>query len=83
MELAKTMTVTIPACENHAGFHAMRVEISTKCPICGGPRGEPYAGLSYDGSMRLQVSQWNNPCGHIDKYSSVREEVKAKQVAQN
>lgn len=71
------MKVTIPACEQHQGFYAMSIEISDNCPVCGGLRGSTYPGLSYDGSRRLNVDCWNNPCGHIDKYSDVRKEYEA------
>jgi hypothetical protein len=66
--------VTIPGCMNHAGHHAIQVTVDWVCPECGAPRGEPYKALSYDGSRRLGVDSWRNPCGHIDGYPSVREE---------
>lgn len=70
------MVVTIPACSEHAGFpgNTITVEISDRCPVCGGPRGKPYETISYDGSRRLAVDGWKNPCGHVDKYSDVRKE---------
>ena len=70
------MRVTIPSCEQHEGFFSMTVTISDYCPKCGGKRGVPYKGFSYDGSRRLVVDCWENPCGHVDKYSEVREEVR-------
>jgi hypothetical protein len=69
------MKVIIPARVEHDGFHSMTVEIADVCPVCGGPRGKPHPGISYDGSRRLAVDCWENPCGHIDKYSSVRREL--------
>lgn len=68
--------VLIPACEIHEGIHALTVHLRWICPICGGERGEIHRALSYDGSRRLVVSGWNNPCGHIDKYADVLEEAK-------
>jgi ribosomal protein S8 len=70
------MTVSIPRIEQHEGYpgNIITIEISNKCPICGGKRGEPHKVLSYDGSRRLEVDGWQNPCGHIDKYESVRQE---------
>jgi hypothetical protein len=65
------MKVTIPSRPQHEGIYSVDVEISDACPVCGGPRGIPYGGLSYDGSRRLHVSQWDNPCGHIDRYPDV------------
>jgi len=71
------MKVMIPACSQHAGFEWNRItaEIADTCPQCGGPRGEPFNGFSFDGSRRLVVSQWNNPCGHVDYYEDVRQEI--------
>lgn len=80
------MTVTIPACEQHEGFASMTVTISDYCPKCGKKRGVDtiHKGFSYDGSRRLVVDCWTNPCGHIDKYSEVREEVKRnKEIEEN
>lgn len=69
-----TMTVTIPAKTEHEGLFSAQVTISDKCPVCGGDRGKKFSGVSFDGSHRLDVDQWNNPCGHVDKYSAVRKE---------
>ena len=67
-------TVIVPAMEQHQGLHKIKVTLRWMCPQCGGPRGEIFDTLSYDGSRRLNVHGWNNPCGHIDKYSDVRRE---------
>lgn len=68
------MIVTIPSSSEHNGYGLMTVEISDNCPVCGGPRGQVYGTLSYDGSRRVNCDGWNNPCGHIDLYSDVRAE---------
>ncbi len=65
-------TVTIPACTEHNGLHAMTITVPWLCRVCGGPRGEPVSGISFDGSRRLQVHTWSNPCGHIERYVDVR-----------
>lgn len=72
------MTVKIPICAEHAGspLCLKTVIIADKCPVCGGERGATYQGFSYDGSRRLVVDCWQNPCGHIDKYSDVLAEAK-------
>ena len=67
-----TRTVIIPACYEHAGMLSWTVDLEWVCPVCGGPRGEPSGGFSYDGSRRLVVSVWKNPCGHVDKYEDIR-----------
>lgn len=69
-----TKTVRIPACAEHNGFYSIDVTLIWECPTCGGPRGEVFDTLSYDGSRRLGVHGWKNPCGHIDSYSAVRRE---------
>lgn len=72
-----TRTVTIPAMTEHDGYHACRVIVEWKCPKCGGPRGEVFDTVSYDGSRRLYCDGWRNPCGHVDKYSDMRAEAKS------
>lgn len=71
--MAERRVVTIPATAEHAGFQSMTVELPWTCLVCGGPRGEPYKGLSFDGSRRLAVDLWKNPCGHNETYGLVRE----------
>lgn len=70
------MIVTIPSSPHHNGQGFVTLEISDNCPVCGGPRGSVFGTHSYDGSRRLNVDGWHNPCGHVDTYSSVREEGK-------
>lgn len=74
------MIVTIPKIVEHAGHdcNLMTIEISDYCPVCGGKRGEPFQTRSYDGSRIVIVSGWTNPCGHVDKYSAVRDEFYAR-----
>lgn len=71
---ATTRTVTIPACDDHAGYARTTVTLTWTCPVCSGPRGPVAPTISYDGSRRLACDGWQNPCGHIDFYSSVRRE---------
>ena len=47
------------------------VEISTKCPVCGGPRGEPTFSRFHEDGDWYDVSTWDNPCGHLDRYAKV------------
>lgn len=68
------MIVTIPASSNHNGIGLATFEISDSCPICNGPRGEVFGTHSFDGSRRLNVDGWKNPCGHVDTYKAIREE---------
>lgn len=68
-----TRTVTIPALAQHDGYHSMTATLPWVCLRCGAPRGEPYRTRSYDGSRILECDGWTNPCGHLEKYSEVRE----------
>ena len=68
------VTVEIPACAEHNGFHSVRVTLLWECPQCGGPRGEVFRTISYDGSRRLGCDGWKNPCGHVDYYADLRRE---------
>lgn len=65
-------TVTIPERAEHEGVDALTLTLPWRCIHCGGPRGEPFAGLSYDGSRRLAVHCWHNPCGHVERYDEIR-----------
>ncbi len=70
------MTVTIPRIQEHEGYpgNLITISISNECPKCLGKRGKVFDGLSYDGSRRLNVSCWVNPCGHVDTYVNVVKE---------
>ena len=63
-------SVYIPAREQHEGFYGVAVLLRWTCPTCAGPRGEIHPARSYDGSRILTVDGWENPCGHVDKYST-------------
>lgn len=65
-------TVIIPGCDQHEGLYSLSVTLQWACLHCGGPRGEPFDSLSFDGSRRLKVHSWSNPCGHIETYAEVR-----------
>lgn len=68
------MKVTIPACSNHYGIYKIEVDVEWVCPVCGKPRGEIKKVKSYDGCRWMIVDGWENPCGHVDLYSTVRYE---------
>lgn len=70
------MIVTIPSSQFHGGLGLISLEISDLCPVCNGPRGQVFGTHSFDGSRRLNVDGWNNPCGHIDYYDAIRKEGK-------
>lgn len=68
-----TMIVTIPSTKEHAGQGLRTFKVSDQCPVCGGPRGPVFGVHSYDGSRRLNCDGWENPCGHLDTYTLIRE----------
>lgn len=70
------MIVTIPSTAEHNGYGLVTLKISDKCPICKKPRGRIFGTDSFDGSRRINVDGWINDCGHIDRYSNVRDEGK-------
>lgn len=74
-----TKTVRIPGSDQHEGWHSIEVTLIWECPTCGGPRGEVFDTLSFDGSRRLGVHGWRNPCGHLDGYADVRREARGRQ----
>jgi len=47
------------------------VEISDKCPVCGGPRGLPTWHHFCEDDNWLTVNVWKNECGHVDLYKDV------------
>lgn len=53
------------------------ITIADTCPTCGGPRGEPRMARQCDDGEWFNVSRWENPCGHIDRYADVLQEVAA------
>ncbi len=71
-------TVEIPRVSEHEGYpgNIIRVNLKWVCPVCGAVRGNTVRSFSFDGSRRLGVDAWLNPCGHIDYYDNVREEAK-------
>jgi hypothetical protein len=71
---APRKTVRIPGRDAHEGWDSIEVTVTWECPTCGHPRGDVFDTISYDGSRRLGVHGWRNPCGHIDTYSAVRRE---------
>lgn len=63
-------------------YYPMRVEISDNCPICGGKRGEPQERQYCEDGEFYTVDNWENPCGHLDKYKDVyNESLKLKETA--
>jgi hypothetical protein len=50
------------------------VEISVRCPACGGLRGTPRNLNQCDDGAHYSVDVWDNPCGHVDYYAAVVKE---------
>lgn len=70
--------VIVPQVAHHRGKLAAEVTVPWVCPVCNGPRGEPYLTSSIDGKFRLDCHGWSNPCGHLDPYAQVVEEAEKK-----
>lgn len=68
--------VCIPSREQHEGICSTRVKLEWICPVCGEKRGDLHTAQSFDGSRRLDCNGWENPCGHVDKYSNCRSEAR-------
>lgn len=80
-QLKELRTVTIPSQTDHNGTDAISVTLPWRCIHCNGPRGEPQPGISYDGSRRLSVDTWINPCGHTEMYHEIRAWITAQEQA--
>lgn len=87
-ELADTITVTVRDHSREPAWgqgltrpHVRRVEISARCPRCGGPRGERRGMNQCDDGAFYWVQVWDNPCGHLDRYENVVREADALQAA--
>lgn len=57
------------------------IEISDKCPSCGGPRGTPYWRRMCEEGDWYDAQCWTNPCGHVDMYADVLKEFRCEPVA--
>lgn len=56
------------------------VTISSRCPVCGGPRGEPKLNRYVEDGEWYNVDNWTNPCGHVDGYKAVLKEARALEL---
>jgi hypothetical protein len=61
-------------------YYPMVVEIADNCPVCGCKRGEPKNYYFCEDGEWFEVDTWENPCGHIDKYSDCYRESKSLAV---
>ena len=57
-------------------YYPMIIEIADTCPVCGEKRGVPRPYRFYEDGEWFTVSQWNNPCGHLDNYGDCYRESK-------
>ncbi|MGW6420638.1 hypothetical protein [Streptomyces sp. NPDC055055] len=78
-ELPDTMTVRVTSRGDGPGYSGVgivTVTVAALCPKCGGPRGtdtvRPHR-FHEDGEWYV-ADTWDNPCGHVDLYSSVLRE---------
>lgn len=79
--LPTTMTVRVPDYGRQAGYEGVRiaeVEISARCQVCGGPRGEARPDTFVRDGAPLVRDAWMNSCGHADDYAAVLEEARQR-----
>ncbi|MFJ5038023.1 hypothetical protein [Streptomyces parvulus] len=77
--LPKTMTVRVPDYGPQRGYEGVRivdVEVSARCPQCGGPRGPKVEHRFRRDGEYFTCDRWMNPCGHVDQYDAVLEEAR-------
>ena len=79
--LPTVMTVRVADCTEGGDAKVAAVEISARCQVCGGPRGEvlPYR-VRQDGAADLVCDVWANPCGHVDYDEAVWAEVRRREA---
>lgn len=72
--LPAALTVRVPDYGNQVGYEGVRVvtvEISARCLVCGGPRGQLHPDSFVRDCVRHERDAWSNPCGHEDTYAGV------------
>jgi hypothetical protein len=75
--LPTSMTVRVPDYGTQTGYEGVRVvtvEISSRCRVCGGPRGPVRPDSFVRDGVRLERDAWTNTCGHRDDYAAVLKE---------
>lgn len=51
------------------------------CLKCGGPRGEPFGHNFFEDGQSYHVDRWENPCGHVELYTTVLTHFEANRLA--
>lgn len=75
--LPTSMTVRVPDYGTQVGYEGVRVvtvEISSRCRVCGGPRGPVRPDSFVRDGVRRERDAWTNTCGHADPYPAVLKE---------
>ncbi|QKW07012.1 hypothetical protein HUT18_11955 [Streptomyces sp. NA04227] len=55
----------------YVGVSVRSIVLSAECPRCGGPRGSAVPQRFHEDGDWYTVDKWDNPCGHVDTYTSV------------
>lgn len=63
---------------NRRYSQVVTVEIADACPVCGSPRGRPRPYRGSGNGEPYEVDVWDNPCGHVDQYATVLNEVERR-----
>jgi hypothetical protein len=55
-------TVRIPTAGLVNGWRRIiEADVAWVCPVCGGPRGDVFPAIAYDGRHQMHVDGWRNP----------------------
>lgn len=57
-------------------YYPKQITIGDNCPVCNAKRGMPYNHHFCEDGEWFDVDKWDNPCGHVDKYSDCFNEAK-------
>lgn len=71
--LPQTLTVRVSQ-----DRRVVTVEISARCQVCGGPRGELRDKLKITNDVWHVHDEWTNPCGHTDTTRTVLAEARRR-----
>lgn len=60
-----------PGIRGYQGVVVRTVTIPDYCPVCAGPRGNPYRYRFHEDGDWYECDRWENPCGHVDTYEAI------------
>lgn len=67
-------TITIPNRDSQGWLHGTKeITVEWKCPTCDKEMGQPTLKNFCEDGEFYAVHTWENDCGHVAKYSSLKE----------